>query len=458
MHRVRGAHGLQVSAIIHSALLFFLTCQATGRRATSDGALHSLVVYKHALAPDAAEPIEMHPHNMSGALKEAGFSTEYARNAATPQNATAVTLLNAADKEKVYIMNFTVFIAILTFCLCFLVVQCSAKDRQGGSSEVGALMEVHDLSGEAPPSFWQDPLGCEDFRPDCLRKAMPRLALSVAIWVLGLYCNNVCQAWLQQNMADYYTSQWVPKSSKKDHVLLWDMGYKILPSLSCPWIAECLAMGPPILVVIRFCVFPGPLSMRWTFLSRMFLMWGLLWALRAITIISTVLPNPDGTCKPRIAYPNNIFQEALANMPFVFWRHETTCHDVMFSGHTVILTLASLMWVYYADWAPWPEWCNCSSFATLVFRLSVFLMTLTGYLCIIASKFHYTADVLMGCMLTVFIFQAYHSSVRSAFLPRAKGSVLLRNSFQSFLAWFDEDAVDVAVLRRLLQQSIPTQC
>lgn len=446
MHRVRGVRGRQVPVIIHSALLFVLTCQVTGRRATSEGALHSLVVHKHALAP---EP---------GVLKEAGFATKYASNAAIPQNGTGVTILNAADSEKVYIMNFTVFIAVLTFCLCFLVVQCSLKDRQGSSSEISALMEVHDLSGDAPPSFWQDPLGREDFRSNCLRKAMPRLALSVAIWVLGLYCNNVSQAWLQQNMADYYTSHWVPKSSKKDHVLLWDMGFKTLPSFSCPWIMECLAMGPPILVVIRFCVLPGPLSMRWTFLSRMFLMWGLLWALRAITLISTVLPNPDGTCKPRISYPNNIFQEALANMPFVFWRHETTCHDVMFSGHTVILTLASLMWVYYADWAPWPQWCDFSSCATLVFRTSVFLMTLTGYLCIIASKFHYTADVLMGCMLTVFIFQAYHSAVRSAFLPRTKGSVLLRNSFHSFLAWFDEDAVDVAVLRRLLQQSIPTQC
>jgi len=366
-----------------------------------------------------------------------------------------VTLKSAGN--RIYTIHSAVFVA-LTVCLCCVAGQYGRKGGQENNQELFDLMEAHNLHhlGKEKlfdlmeiPSFWQDPFGRQDFSRDRLRKSMPRVALSVGIWLLGLYCNNVCQAWLQQHMATFYHSHWVPTSPKKDHVLLWDVGFNILPAFSNMAVMEFFSQAMPILVVLRFCVFPGPLSMRWTILSRMFLLWGLLWALRAITIITTVLPNPDATCKPKVTYPNNIFMEALANMPFDPKHHEVTCQDVLFSGHTVLLTLATLMWLHYVHWAPWPEWTNASPWQTFAFRTLLILNMLAGYYCIVASKFHYTADVLIACVLSIFIFQAYHLWLPSALVPTTKPNVL-----RGFFAWFDEDAVDVAVVKTMLQRSL----
>jgi len=42
----------------------------------------------------------------------------------------------------------------------------------------------------------------------------------------------------------------------------------------------------------------------------------------------------------------------------------------------------------------------------------VWLFSITGYLIIIATRFHYTVDVFLGCILTVLTWYAYHSYVK----------------------------------------------
>merc|ERR1719491_1029430 len=122
------------------------------------------------------------------------------------------------------------------------------------------------------------------------------------------------------------------------------------------------------------------------------MIWGILWALRGVTIIATVLPNPDSSCIPRETYPRNVWKEAWANMPFVFWDHELTCQDVMFSGHTVALTLFTLIYIRYVTWTPWLALSNATARMSIVCMLKIFAITfmLAGYYVIVSSKFHYT--------------------------------------------------------------------
>jgi hypothetical protein len=349
--------------------------------------------------------------------------------------------------NRSYVTHTAVFLTLFITCLACAIGQWGPKEDDS-TRMVNDLMEAHDRRGEEVPDFWKDPLGLKDFRQDKLRRALPKLAFAFSVWIVGLYFNNLCQAWLQKNMADYYATRWQPSHHKNNPVMLWDMGYTLLPNFPHSSITELVAQGAPILVVLRFCVLPGPFSMRWTFLSRMFLLWGVLWALRAITIVSTVLPNPDESCKPRILFPDNIFKEALALMPSImFWRHDVTCQDVMFSGHTVCLTLGTLLWAYFVDWAPWPQWAASSPAAVFTFKFGLIANMLVGYYCIIASKLHYTADVLMASMLTILIFQGYHAALRSAFLRQDKGASFYRSPLHSFLVWFDEDAADVLLMK-----------
>lgn len=431
---------------------------SNNRHNVQDSEVDTAHITQH-LSP--SDPIALESSGHSPLSLVARVNREAGSGASVPANESAVkrqrgNISNSTEavvggKDWIQRTRSTGFVMwVIIVCVCCMVVKYGHKEGQANSSGLLDLMKAYDLCHI--PSFWQDPIGRQDFSRVRLRKSMPRVALAALIWLLGLYGNNVCQAWLQIRMANFYDSQWVPVSPNKKHVLLWDIGHEILPAFANPSVRLFFSQGAPVFVVLRFCVFPGPLTMRWTILSRMFLLWGVLWAIRTVFIIATVLPNPDGTCKPSITYPNNIFMEALAIMPFDAKHHEVTCQDVSLSGHTVLLTLATLMWLHYVHWAPWPEWSNSTSSGMLAFRILLMLNVLAGYYCIIASKFHYTADVLIGCLMSIFIFQAYHSWLLSAFLHTTKASVLHR-----FFTWFEEDAVDLLIVKTMLQRSLATQ-
>lgn len=238
-------------------------------------------------------------------------------------------------------------------------------------------------------------------------------------------------------MAGYYERRWTAKSPP----ILWDFGIAVLPVLENTRILEVFAAGFPALVFIRFAVLPGPFSMRWTILCRMFLLWGILWLLRGIMIISTVLPNPDQSCQPRFANPTNMFLEAFA----ILWS-DTTCQDVLFSGHAALITLMVLVVMYYSALAPWP---GCAASPSLVswdflFKSIAFISMVAGYYAIIASKFHYTVDVLVASIVTVLIFAVYHSTVHQVL--KSQPQRFVPRFIVAFIRWFEGGSVDVALL------------
>jgi hypothetical protein len=176
-------------------------------------------------------------------------------------------------------------------------------------------------------------------------------------------------------------------------------------------------------------------------------------------IISTVMPNPEKTCRPAISFPNNIFLEALANMPFVFWETEKTCMDVIFSGHAAAMTLATMVYLDYDERAPWPKFQSlpqwlCGSAVTIISKVALVANMFVGLFIIVASKTHYTADVLAGFTVTLLTFQAYHAAIGIAFLPETKPALLSSAicPILPLIRWLDRDSADVAALRRSLSQ------
>jgi len=335
-----------------------------------------------------------------------------------------------------------------------LVAGCGvfkAPDRNQ-EEQLEEVMESHGLT----QPFWHDPFSLRDFQKETLRKAAPRVALALSCWLIGLYSNNLCQAWLQSRMEGYYDERWASKRPSDQSLILWDFGHYIWGDSSVePWVSDTWANMVSSLTFVRFILFPGPFSMRWTVLSRMFLIWGCLWAFRGIVIVSTVMPNPEKTCKPAITFPDNVFLEALANMPFVFWKAEVTCEDVIFSGHAVAMTLATMVSLHYAERAPWPQFQAWYVPGPLLFKTALVTNLLVGFFIIIVSKTHYTSDVLLGFMVAALAFQAYHAALAIAFLPKSKLTVLSAGicPILPLLRWLEEDAVDVACLKKsLLQQ------
>jgi hypothetical protein len=116
-------------------------------------------------------------------------------------------------------------------------------------------------------------------------------------------------------------------------------------------------------------------------------MHGCIFLLRAISILVTVLPNPELKCKiERMDYGLSAYQ--------VMAGYKKTCFDVLFSGHAAAVTLYGGIWIYYEK----RRWL----------KLLIVPFMIIGYLSLIATHFHYTVDVLYGFIFGTLIFCIYH--------------------------------------------------
>lgn len=157
-----------------------------------------------------------------------------------------------------------------------------------------------------------------------------------------------------------------------------------------------------------------------------------------MSIICTVLPNPDSTCETDITMKSDksIFVLALG----IVFGTRVTCADVLYSGHSVNFTLAALIWYDYARLCPiWPE-ANYGWFEKVpVNRILATVWTLTGYIVIVATHFHYTVDVWIGFWMTYFVWSYYHEVIKVS--P-------FHSSFRMrFLTWLEAHATDLRYWR-----------
>ena len=151
------------------------------------------------------------------------------------------------------------------------------------------------------------------------------------------------------------------KKKNPEEKPLYDLGHYYLPDLDNYHIIPDIILG---LYIIAFFYF-GNIEL----LKEISLLMCIMFTFRSILVISTSIPDASGKCEQKK------FQIGY-------------CNDLMFSGHTATITLISLYLM--------------SIFPNK--RNMLILGNIITYILIIASKNHYTIDVLIGSYVSTTLY------------------------------------------------------
>jgi hypothetical protein len=233
--------------------------------------------------------------------------------------------------------------------------------------------------------------------------------------------------------------------------ILPDIGFDALPDIDPLW-ADVMVYFAMLMTMVRFLfgVTDDNKRIRRHIFRRHIFNLGTLFILRAFAIISTMLPNPLESCKPVVTGSPWVEAFNILNGSVV------TCADVMYSGHTVNITLCAMTWHCYSHVVP------LTSFDPLfekfgrvsnklgdleritTIKLCIWVFAFVGYICIIGSRFHYTLDVFIGMILTVATFKYHQLMIRTCHLKDTW--------FNKIISWSETDASDLQAYRKNLSE------
>jgi len=207
---------------------------------------------------------------------------------------------------------------------------------------------------------------------------------------------------------------------KVDHYpnALPDLGFSLCPAISSEHLADHI-MGAIVGISLASSLFH---SERWRILQRFSLLEGSLFLLRSVTITITLLPNPFKACQFEATVEESLVYQGLRVMA----GQRSTCGDVLFSGHAMIMVLCCLFWFHYMP-------------TTIPLRISrvikwiIAIATFCGVASCVCTKFHYSVDVTVGAILATCLFTVYHLFIR---IPEFIQSKTL---FWRFIRWYEVD-------------------
>ncbi|KAJ2874672.1 hypothetical protein H4R27_006475 [Coemansia aciculifera] len=137
----------------------------------------------------------------------------------------------------------------------------------------------------------------------------------------------------------------------------------------------------------------------WRVVSRLLLSWGLASIIRITTVAITSVPDPRPSC-----------EYAHGNVFSTFTLHR--CGDAIYSGHTLIFVVCSLVWSSFAP----RNWVG------RILTAFIYGLAIAGSLIVIANRAHYTIDVLLawyiapGAWYTVAWFWFWHVTKKGRLL------------------------------------------
>eukprot|EP00927_Polykrikos_kofoidii_P066013 TRINITY_DN61691_c0_g1_i1.p1 TRINITY_DN61691_c0_g1~~TRINITY_DN61691_c0_g1_i1.p1 ORF type:complete len:322 (+),score=25.62 TRINITY_DN61691_c0_g1_i1:118-1083(+) len=276
---------------------------------------------------------------------------------------------------------------------------------------------------ERQESWSKDVFGWREF---CSIRVQWRHLLLAWLWMqFGSYIDALGMASVQNTHTYYLAGKiWrpMPPAVLQDRlpdgewqiaqqsVILLDRGHIFLPWVDPKWCNVC-TITASVLFYLRFIIFPGPRSMRWTILRRLWVLVGLVRVVRGITIQGTVLPNPDLDCVP-VVRSDNAAVEAFWLLTLL----DVTCQDVLYSEHTCVVVMFGLFWAFYAPGIPLSgtDGRRFRSWSPVIIPICVTLLVLLSLCIIIGSRFHYTDDVLLATFACTLSFAAWHGTIRAA--------------------------------------------
>lgn len=281
---------------------------------------------------------------------------------------------------------------------------------------------LYDHYEEVP--WWKNLFGIDELLT--IRYQWPQVIVAVFICTGSVYIDCIAQVYLQLNY-------------EKTQVVLTDIGFRLLPYWNSIHASDYVVIGLVSTTFLRFIVFTGPMSMRWTILRRTILCMGTLFLLRGFSIICTVLPNPAKDCVSDVLAGEETSIALEAWYIILGWR--VTCADVLYSGHTVNLTLSVLVWWNYSHLCPIGQ-CHADTFP--FGKTLATIWCAVGYLLIIITHFHYTVDVWLGFWMTYFVWNFYHEAIKS--------SPFFETRFFNFLTWMELETTDLHYWRMRVQK------
>lgn len=217
-----------------------------------------------------------------------------------------------------------------------------------------------------------------------------------AIW------NSMCQAlvdhWTFFNEFHVADTQF---SDPAKRLTLPDLGFHLLPHVINEHIAD---HWNAFMIIATFVVmFPALGHFRARALQRFCLIQGLCFLVRSFSILITFLPNPYQSCTLNPARDESFFFQGLK----VMGGQRFTCGDVMYSGHSVNMTLMNMIWQQYLP----KEWS-----ITPFLKTFWWLMNIGGLLCCVATHFHYSVDCYLGFIVACSFWTIYHLALK---VPRS---------------------------------------
>lgn len=197
-----------------------------------------------------------------------------------------------------------------------------------------------------------------------------------------------------------------------------DLGFSICPAIASEHLADHI-MSAIVGISLASSMFH---SERWRIIRRFCVLEGSLFLLRSVTITITLLPNPFKACQFEATIEESLVYQGLRVMA----GQRSTCGDVLFSGHAMIMVLCCLFWFHYMP-------------TTIPLRISrvmkwiIAIATFCGVASCVCTKFHYSVDVTVGAILATLLFTLYHLFVR---IPEFKERKTL---FWRFIRWYEVD-------------------
>ncbi|XP_037796791.1 phosphatidylcholine:ceramide cholinephosphotransferase 1-like isoform X1 [Penaeus monodon] len=181
---------------------------------------------------------------------------------------------------------------------------------------------------------------------------------------------------------------------------------------------------------------------RWILFRRIFLIMGLLYFYRSITMYVTVLPvaNPNYFCDKKANYTTPILVakrviQLLSGFGLSINGQHTFCGDYIYSGHTVCLVLAYLV---IREYTPHRWWLVHWGFA---------LLAIVGVVMVLIARGHYTVDCLIAYYITTRIFYMYHTMANNASLKESGQNNFLERLWWYRLFWIFERNVQGVIPR-----------
>ncbi|KAJ3370811.1 hypothetical protein GGF31_003837 [Allomyces arbusculus] len=204
-----------------------------------------------------------------------------------------------------------------------------------------------------------------------------RLLISFLFWALCGQINIIfC------NIADRRRIE-LAKNGIPFNARLPDLGHDLIPHLKTPHLPDYFIVTLTVLTVLMTLRHKHRMGL----LRRYLYVHGTLLLLRSVTIVATTLPDPQEMCMARDPASRDV--NARVN-PFA----PDTCADLVFSGHTVVLTLMASVWNDYGPQHPW-------------IQRGIWALAFGGMWSLLAMRYHYTIDVIIAYYIALKAWKWY---------------------------------------------------